>query len=117
MSVVYPYQPFPKPECTTTVDEMNAKLATRVEAANTRLAQAGKPLEWGKPVKNAMGVKTKCGRYSCAKVITNGVVHYELWKLSPGAGWFARIDKGSGLDNFLQAQKIAQMDADKHPCG
>lgn len=69
-------------------------------------------LEWDKPkTKDATGLKTKCGRYSCAKVTLNGVFSYELWKLAPGAGWFRQLNKG--LDNFLQVQKLAQIDADK----
>jgi hypothetical protein len=113
MSVVHSYRPFPKPESQTTVEEMQAKLAKRVEAVTARRAHAGKPLEWEKPVAGATGLKTKCGRYSCAKITLNGKVSYELWKLAPGAGWFRQLNKG--LDNFLQVQKLAQMDADKAP--
>ena len=70
------------------------------------------PLEWEKPKsKDATGVKTKCGRYSCAKITTNGKVSYELFKLAGGGAWFRPLQVG--LDTFLQAQKIAQMDADK----
>jgi hypothetical protein len=70
------------------------------------------PLEWEKPkTSDATGVKTRCGRYSCAKVTVNGKVSYELWKLAPGGGWFRQLN--AGLDNFLQVQKLAQIDADK----
>lgn len=128
MSVVHQYQPFPKPECTTTVEEMNAKLQARMKGnvhvgsgepiVAVRLPDGAKPsprpapLEWDKPkTKDATGVKTKCGRYSCAKITQDGKVSYELWKLAPGAGWFRQLNKG--LDNFLQVQKLAQIDADK----
>jgi len=75
-------------------------------------AISSKPrLEWCKPTsKLDMAVKTKCGTYSCCKVTVGGKPHYELWRLAPGAGWFARLDKGSGLDNFLQAQELARQD-------
>lgn len=116
MSVVHRYQPFPKPESTTTVDEMNAKLRARVKEktpvpAAAQSPQAKPALEWDKPAKDATGIKTKCGRYSCAKITLDGKVSYELWKLAPGAGWFRQLNKG--LDNFLQVQKLAQIDADK----
>ena len=112
MSVVHQYQPFPKPECTTTVEQMNAKLEARVKSSKAvQSPQAKSSLEWEKPAKDATGLKTKCGRYSCAKITVNGKVSYELWKLSSGAGWFANLNRG--LDNFLQVQKLAQIDADK----
>lgn len=65
-------------------------------------------LEWEKPVAGATGVKTKCGRYSCSKVTVNGKVNYELWRLVPGGGWFAPLNQR--LDNFMQAQVLAQQD-------
>lgn len=70
------------------------------------------PLEWDRPkTKDATGVKTKCGRYSCAKITQDGKVTYELFKLGTGGAWFRTLNKG--LDNFLQVQKLAQIDADK----
>lgn len=137
MGVTHPYQPFPKPECTTTVDEMNAKLQARVKGAKVnggsgepiavvRLPDgagvpaeskpsprsSAKPLEWEKPKsKDATGLYTMCKRYSCAKVTVNGKTSYELFKLAPGGGWFRSLN--AGLDNFLQVQKLAQIDADK----
>jgi hypothetical protein len=72
-------------------------------------------LEWNKPTSAIdIAVKTKCGMYSCCKVTVNGKPHYELWKLAPGGGWYGRIDKGSGLDNFLQARELARQDWEKH---
>lgn len=157
MGVTHRYQPFPKPESTTTVDEMNAKLQARlkgakvtgsvaqrsehppverkvegstpsgtanssVEQRSARVAHnhevagsnpaTAKPLEWEKPKsKDATGVYTTCKRYSCAKVTVNGKTSYELFKLAPGGGWFRSLN--AGLDNFLQVQKLAQIDADK----
>lgn len=132
MGVTHRYQPFPKPESSTTVDEMNAKLQARVKSAKVtgsvaqrsehppveRKAEGStpsgtaKPLEWDKPAsKDATGLKTKCGRYSCAKVTLNGKLTYELWKLAPGGGWFRQLN--AGLDNFLQVQKFAQVDVNK----
>lgn len=122
MGVTHRYQPFPKPECTTTPEEMMAKLNSRVEQRSARVAHnhevAGsnpapaKPLEWEKPkTKDATGLYSTCKRYSCAKVTVNGKTSYELFKLAPGGGWFRPLN--AGLDNFLQVQKLAQIDADK----
>ena len=69
-------------------------------------------LEWEKPkTKDATGVYTVCKRYSCAKITVNGKTSYELFKLAAGGGWFRSLN--AGLDNFLQVQKLAQIDADK----
>lgn len=121
MGVTHAYQPFPKPECTTTVEEMQAKLAARVAAIPktpapqlSEAAQSPKEkaaLEWDAPVKGSMGIKTKCKRYSCAKVSLDGKLSYELWKQRQEG--YAMLNRG--LDNFLQAQKLAQLDADKGP--
>lgn len=117
MGVTHRYQPFPKPESTTTVDEMNAKLAARVKGKTlipqaVQSPQAKSALEWEKPKsKDATGLYTTCKRYSCAKVTVNGKMSYELFKLAPGGGWFRSLN--AGLDNFLQVQKLAQIDVDK----
>jgi hypothetical protein len=112
MSIIHEYKPFTKPECTTTVEEMNAKLEVREAVSKAvQSPRAKSSLEWEKPVDGVTGLKTKCGRYSCGKVTVNGTVSYELWKLTPGGGWFRQLNKG--LDNFLQVQKLAQLDADK----
>lgn len=102
------------------VSAMQAKLAARVKQLPLpTLAQpsgAGESpkekaaLEWEKPVTGATGVKTKCGRYACAKVTVMGKTFYELSKLVPGH-WF--IPLHSRLDSFMQAQTLAQQDADK----
>lgn len=112
MGVTHRYQPFPKPECTTTVEQMQAKLEARVNGSKAAQSpQAKSALEWEKPAKDATGVYTVCKRYSCAKVTVNGKTSYELFKLAPGGGWFRSLN--AGLDNFLQVQKLAQIDANK----
>jgi hypothetical protein len=93
------------------VEQRSARVAHNHEVAGSNPAPA-KPLEWDKPkTPDATGLKTKCGRYSCAKITTNGKLSYELWKLAPGGGWFRQLN--AGLNNFLQVQKLAQIDADK----
>lgn len=132
MGVTYRYQPM-TPQRVASEEEvqaMHAKLAGKVhgkvsdgsgsvpsgiDAASppTKGGSVERPrLEWEKPkAPDATGIKTKCGHYSCAKITTNGRVSYELWKLAGGGGWFNRLN--GGLDNFLQVQKLAQIDADK----
>lgn len=132
MGVTHRYQPMVEQRVGTEADvqAMHAKLAGKLRGkvsdgsgsvpsgidAASPPAKGGsveRPrLEWEKPkTKEAMGLKTKCGRYSCAKIITDGKVSYELWKLAAGGGWFRQLNRG--LDNFLQVQKLAQIDADK----
>lgn len=102
---------------------MQQKLAARVSHATTQpLAQpleavqspkekSDPKLEWETPTPEAMAIKTKCGRYSCCKVVLNGKTTYELWKLAGGGSWFNCLNRG--LDNFLQARKLAEIDARK----
>lgn len=91
---------------------MHAKLLQRSGAAQS--PQEKSKLEWDRPrSRDQIAVKTKCGRYSCCRITVDGRTHYELWRLQPGGSSFARLDKGSGLDNFLQAQVMAQQDANK----
>jgi hypothetical protein len=71
--------------------------------------QAESALEWNAAEKGATGVKTKCGRYACSRVTVNGVRSYELYKQVEGR--FQPFKQG--LDNFLQAQKLAELDAAK----
>jgi len=77
--------------------------------------QAKSKLEWDRIRSTTQtGVRTKCGCYSCCRVTVGNQIHYELWKLAPGGGWFKRIDEGRpGLGSFLQAQVLAQQDADR----
>lgn len=141
MGVTHPYQPMvEKPAATEAqVQAMHERLAARVRggggvheepngaqsppsstasaSSDSKAGQSPKEksrLEWNKPTsKTDTALKTKCGRYSCCRVTVNNQLHYELWKLAPGAAWFTRIDKGQGLGSFLQAQVLAQQDADK----
>jgi hypothetical protein len=116
------YRPGRPPDLATEaeVQAMNAKLAKRVkEVGNPALVSSPRApqslpakLEWERAAKDSTAVKTLCGRYSCAKLIVLGKTTYELWKLLPG--WPAK-QLHKGLDNFLQAQVLAQQDADKHP--
>lgn len=89
------------------IQAMQSKLEARSKAVRSPKEKSA--LEWEKPVKDSTGVRTKCGRYSCAKVTVSGVTSYELFKLCGTA--FRQLNKG--LDNFLQVQKLAQIDADK----
>lgn len=132
MSVVHPYQPMTLQKIASEeeVQAMHMKLAGKVQgkvsdgSGSVPLGiDAASPstkgesverlrLKWEKPkTKTATGVYTTCKRYSCAKVTVDGKTRYELYKLVPGGGWFTILNKG--LDNFLQAQKLAQMDVDK----
>jgi hypothetical protein len=98
------------------VEAMHAKLAARSaalplapssEVGESRNEKSA--LKWLKPTsKLDTAVKTECGTYSCAKVVVMGISYYELWQLIP-----ERKQLAKRLDNFLQAQKLAQIDADK----
>ena len=90
-----------------------AEKATVNPSGATQSPKEKSALQWEKPQKGSTGVRTKCGRYSCCKVVVSGKLHYELWKLAGATGAFTRLDRGSGLDNFLQAQVMAQQDADR----
>lgn len=65
VSVVHPYQPFPKPESTTTHEEMVAKLAVRVGTPATTTAP-DEPLKWSRGV-DAWTILSRCGRYKIRK--------------------------------------------------
>ncbi len=104
------------------VQAMNEKLMAHVrKVAISQITQSIKAgqspkakskLEWEKPQKDSTAIKTKCGRYSCCKITVNGKLHYELWRTVPDGSWRAPINQR--LDNFLQAQVLAQQDADKN---
>jgi|SRR5689334_4439118 len=68
-------------------------------------------LKWDRAVVGCTEVKTECGRYSCSKVTKDGKTSYELWKANASGSPFTCLH--FGLDNFLQAQTLAQQDADK----
>lgn len=126
------YQPMGPPPSTTTHEQMQAKLSARVAAVKVNggigdsasveapsevpLAPATSipppTLEWEKPRKDATGLKTACGRYSCAKVTVNGKTTYELWRLVPGH-WFRQI--AIGQESFAKVKELAQIDVNKVP--
>lgn len=86
------------------VAAMMAKLEARVKQV------AAAKLEWAPAVQGSMARKTTDGRYACCKVVVDGKASYELWRIVTG---FPAHQLNKGLDNFLQAQTLAQIDADK----
>lgn len=116
MGVTHEYQPFPKPQCTTTVEQMQAKLEARVRGKTLALPleavespKEKSALKWLKPTsKLDSAVKTDCGTYSCCRVTVLGINYYELWQLIP-----ERKQLAKRLDNFLQAQELARQDWEK----
>lgn len=63
MSVVHEYRPFPKPQSTTTHEEMVAKLAVRVGVAS---ASPDEPLKWVKGT-DQWTILSRCGLYKIRK--------------------------------------------------
>lgn len=97
-----------------THEQMMNRLAQRCGNSRSEAVQSPKEksaLKWEKVVAGASSRKTECGRYSCSKVTTEGKTTYELWKAKEQGSPFERLHHG--LDNFLQAQTLAQQDADK----
>lgn len=133
MSRVIPYSPMHEPRKEVSMERMNQILAkhTKVEVmpdavpeqsirslaehasnvvAGAASAENTPRLEWEKPKsRDQMAVVTKCGRYSCCKIILNSRVTYECWALVPGV-WFTQV--AVGLESFAKAQEIAQKHAD-----
>lgn len=107
---------FDRPRTLFTHDQMMERLkerSTRSKAVQSPKEKSEIKLEWESPAEGALGVKTKCGRYSCCKVTNNGKLHYELWKLNVVKNQFERFDQGSGLDNFREVQELCRQDANK----
>lgn len=65
-------------------------------------------LEWKRLHPEAVGCRTKCGRYSVNRVTDDGS-RWEVWKLAPGGPWFALLakDLGSEHDAMLAAERDA----------
>ncbi len=123
------YNPDPKPVSQTTPEQMAEKLAKRCREVEEKrrvqpesqsprgvepLVGADPPprlLTWCKPERGASGVRTSCGRYSCAKVTAKGITTYELWVLAPGGSWFRQL--AHGLDSYAKAQDLAEQHARK----
>lgn len=107
---------FDRKQSIWTHEQMMARLAQRCGPTPLQAAQSPKAkskLEWERPVTGAENVKTKCGRYSCSRITADGKTTYELWKANPVAGQSPLVRLHKGLDNYLQAQVLAQQDADK----
>jgi hypothetical protein len=118
MSRQIPYQPMGPPRKEVSIEQMQAILAKRtgskVELQTQTVAQPPKAelpkLEWEKPTsRDQMALMTKCGRYSCCKIVLNQRVTYECWALVPGV-WFTQI--AIGLPSFDAAKAVAQKHAD-----
>lgn len=76
MTVVHPYQPFPKPESTTTHAQMVEKLAARVGSTAPKPAP-DEPLKWVKGPDKWVRV-TECGTYKIrVRCVEPGTPHSE----------------------------------------
>jgi len=99
-----------------THEQMMAKLKERCPPIRSEVVQSPKEksvLKWGRAMIGCTEVKTECGRYSCSKITKDGKTSYELWKANAVLGGSPMTRLHFGLDNFLQAQTLAQRDADK----
>ena len=107
---------FDRKQTLWTHEQMMARLKERCPPIRSGVGESPKEksvLKWGRAVIGATEVKTECGRYACSKITTNGKTMYELWKANPTPGGSPMFRLHKGLDNFLQAQTLAQQDADK----
>jgi len=105
---------FDRKQTIWTHEQMMERLAQRCGPTPLQAVQSPKEkstLKWERVVIGADSVKTTCGRYACSKVTTTGKTSYELWKANASGSPFVRLHQG--LDNFLQAQKLAEQDHDK----
>jgi len=91
------------------MDKLKSRLPPLSEAVQSPKEKS--VLKWARAVIGCTEVKTECGRYSCSKVTKDEKTTYELWKVKASGSPFTRLHHG--LDNFLQAQTLAQQDADK----
>lgn len=83
MSVVHEYLPFQKPECMTTHEEMQAKLASRVQQVVAKAVDAGAEvavrslLHWMRGADD-WTLLSKCGGYKIRKkCVEGGGMHVE----------------------------------------
>lgn len=117
-----PYQPMRETPKMVSRETMWATLAKHVPGAKPpeepkppTVAEVEIPeLTWLKP-ESKYCVRTKCGRYSCSKVIICGRATYELWALDPSGSWFSHI--AVGLESFDEAKKHAQIHLRKRLTG
>lgn len=64
-------------------------------------------LEWQKTHPDASGSHTKCKRYTICRTTDDGSL-WEVWKLAPGAPWFALLEKN--LPSEEAAKERAERD-------
>jgi hypothetical protein len=115
-SMARPTSYFDRNQTIWTHEQMMQRLAQRCGPTPLQAAQSPKEksiLKWGRAVVGSTEVKTECGTYQCCKDIKEGKVAYSLWKRNPTPNVSPYVRIINGLDNFLQAQTLAQQDADK----
>lgn len=101
MSVVHEYLPFQKPECTTTHEQMQEKLASRVQQVVAKAVDAGVEeatqalLHW-KRGEDEWTLLSKCDHYKIRKKCIEGAgkhsgaqFNYESFHIVPGAWDFS----------------------------
>ncbi len=114
--MAHPPSYFDRTQTIFTHEQMMARLAQRCSHSRSEVGESPKEksmLQWERAVIGSTSRKTVCGRYSCSKVTSEGKTTYELWKANPTPGGSPMVRLHHGLDNFLQAQKLAQQDADR----
>jgi hypothetical protein len=120
MSRQIPYSPMHEPRKEVSLDQMNRILAKHSgpkEVSRETIPEVAEPpksvhppLEWERPKsRDQMALMTKCGQYTCCKIVLNKRVTYECWALVPGV-WFAQV--AIGLPSFDAAKTVAQKHAD-----
>lgn len=101
----------------TDAKPQTGELPRRVEGL-VGVGEAPRVLRWEKPKRGpngetATGVRTSCGKWSCAKVTVNGQVFYELWRIAPGGNWFTCVK--AQMTSFAQAQDLAEQTLREKP--
>ena len=112
----HPTSYFDRKQTIFTHEQMMARLKERSDQICSKAVQSPKEkaaLKWERVLPGASSRKTECGRYSCSKVTTEQKTTYELWKANPSPGASPMVRLHHGLENFLQAQTLAQQDADR----
>ena len=114
MGITHEYRPFPKPESTTTHDEMVAKLAVRVGVPS---AKPEGPLKWVKG-NDQWTILSRCGMYKIRKKCVEAATHrsdaqftYEAFRVVKDH-W----DFSLGLRaDPAEARKLCQENREAHP--
>jgi hypothetical protein len=114
VSVVHRYEPFPKPESTTTHDEMVAKLAVRVGVPS---AKPDEPLKWVKG-NDQWTILSRCGTYKIRKRCVEGrgmhnepQFSYEAFRVVKNHWDFSLGLRGDPAE----ARKLCQENREAHP--